>query len=60
MSAGFSLFAEMRPDGRGSSAISPRTSRPDDAAGSRRDNLLRLPAKQCPIPHRSARKESIE
>src|SRR3954470_16199523 len=42
MSAGLSFFPEMRSDGRGSSAISPRTSRGDDVAGARRDNLLRL------------------
>jgi hypothetical protein len=40
--SGLFVLAEMSFDGRGSSAISARTSGCDDAAGSRRDNLLRL------------------
>jgi len=56
----FVFFPELRSDGRGSSAISRRGSRYDDVVNSRRKNLLQLDAKQCPIPHRSVRKNYVE
>jgi len=36
------------------------TSRIQIVVNSRRENLLQLDAKQCPIPHRSVRKNCIE
>jgi hypothetical protein len=60
MPAGFSFFPAMRSDGHGDSAISRRGSRCDNVVNSRRKNLPQLDAKQCPIPHRSVRKNCIE
>jgi len=57
--SGLFVFPEMRSDGHGSSAISRRGFSCDDAVF-RRKNLLQLDAKQCPIPHRSVRKNPIE
>jgi hypothetical protein len=56
--SGLFVFPEMRSDGRGS-AISRRGFSCDDVVF-RRKNLLQLDAKQCPIPHRSVRKNRIE